>query len=108
MANFNDFEAAWKSAATDFATKKFSDFKDAAVNDANSFIKDAKDDLIKWTGLLANKHIDKDEFETLVGSNEVLLEMHALKQAGLAQARWDSFVSGILDLTVSTAIKVFA
>ena len=107
MATFGDFETQWKQAAGDFASKKFSDFKNQAVADANSFFIDAKTDLIKWTALLMSRQIDEDEFETLVGSDEVLLEMHTLKQAGLAQARWDSFVSGILYLTVSTAIKVF-
>lgn len=58
MATFSEFETQWKQAAADLASKKFSDFKNEAVTDANSFLTDAKADLIKWTALLVSQQID--------------------------------------------------
>jgi hypothetical protein len=110
MATFDEFVTQWKAAVGDFAAKSYSDFKTEAINDAQSFFQDAEQDLVRWTSMLGDGTggtLSDDDFTSLVEGERTLLELHALKQAGLAEARWDLFTSGLLDLTAQTALKVF-
>jgi hypothetical protein len=110
MATFDDFVTQWKAAVGDFAAKSYSDFKSQASNDAQSFFNDAEQNLVRWTSMLGdgtNGTLSENDFTSLVEGERTLLELHALKQAGLAEARWDLFTNGILNLTVQTALKVF-
>lgn len=107
MATFDDFVTNWKTAVAALAQKNYSDFLDQAKSDADDFLNEAKSDLTKWTALLVQKQIDKDEFESLLQSDADLLELHSLKQAGLAEARWDMFTNSILQTTVSVAVSTF-
>lgn len=107
MATFSAFESNWKTAISALIQKNFSDFVIQAQSDATAFLDEAKNDLVKWTNLLATGSIDKDEFTALVDSDKDLLELHALKQAGLAQARWDLFVNSVIQITISAAIMTF-
>jgi hypothetical protein len=107
MATFATFEGNWKTAVGALIQKNFSDFVNEAQSDATAFLNEAKEDLIKWTDLLAAGSIDKDEFTALVDSDKDLLELHALKQAGLAQARWDLFVNSVIQITISAAMTTF-
>lgn len=107
MATFADFTANLRTALANLIQKNYSDFANQAQSDIQSFLTDANDDLVKWTGLLANGSIDQDDFNLLVRSDADLLELHALKQAGLAQARWDLLVNSVLETVVSVAIKTF-
>ena len=107
MAAFADFAANLRNALAGLIQKNYSDFANQAQSDIQSFLTDANEDLVRWTGLLANKSIDQDDFELLVRSDADLLEMHALKQAGLAEARWDLLVNSVIQTVVSVAVKTF-
>lgn len=107
MATFTSFEGNLKTALGSLIQKNFSDFANQAQSDATAFLDEARNDLVKWTNLLASGSIDKDEFTVLVNSEKDLLELHALKQAGLAQARWDLFVNSVIQTTISVAIATF-
>jgi hypothetical protein len=107
MATFDDFFGQWKTAISDAVTKSYGDFLTEAKSDADAFFTEAKADLAKWTDLLATKAINGDEFASLVKSDEDLLELHALKQAGLAEARWSMFIDTVIETTISVALKVF-
>ena len=107
MANFAKFTTNLKAALNTLIQKNYSDFLNQAKSDAESFLTDANADLVKWTGLLANKSIDQDDFALLVKSDVDLLELHALKQAGLAQARWDLFTNSVIQTVISVAITTF-
>jgi hypothetical protein len=107
MATFQDFENNLKTAIDVIIQKNYADFVNEAGTDATTFLNEAKNDLVRWTGLFAASSIDKDEFTVLVESDKDLLELHALKQAGLAQARWDLFVNSVIQATISVAMKTF-
>jgi hypothetical protein len=71
----------------------------------NDFIQTSRNDLKRWIEELARGEIDKEEFENLVKGQADLVEMHALKQAGLAAVQIDSFVNGVLDIVISAAFS---
>jgi hypothetical protein len=107
MANFNDFWAELKSEIGTFATKSWADYRNGAVSDGQAFADKCKADLMRWTELLATRQLSKDDFDWLVLSKKDLAELVALKQAGLAQVALDRFVSGLLNVIVTSAFKVF-
>jgi hypothetical protein len=107
MATFKDFENNWKTAIDALIQRNYSDFVNQAQSDATTFLDEAKSDLKRWTGLYAANSIDKEDLTSLVDSDKDLLELHALKQAGLAQVRWDLFVNSVIETTISVAVKTF-
>jgi hypothetical protein len=107
MANFDEYLDALKDPLVKFAKDNFSDFKSAAEKDINDFLKQAKENISRWAVLLSEKKINADEFKSLIKGERSLGRLHALKQAGLVQARWDLFVTGVVTILVNTAIAVF-
>jgi hypothetical protein len=107
MANFDDFVQNWKTAINSLIQESYSDFLKEAKSDAESFLSESESDLINWTKALANGQLSKDEFASLVQSNVSLLELTALKHAGLAQIRLDSFVDSLIKTTLSVAVETF-
>jgi len=107
MASFDDFTAALEDALKDFASAEFKDFRDAAIADGRQFFDEAEDKLKRWTQKLADGKIDAEEFEDLLLGQKDLARMKALKQRGLAKARLDKFVNGLLGVVMDTAVKTF-
>lgn len=107
MADFNEFLNVLKDAVLDFASQNWKDQLEAVTADGNAFIDKAKEDLMRWTQLLAEKKISANDLEWLVKGKKDLAEMEALKQAGLAQVKIDSCKAGLVDLVIKTALKFF-
>jgi hypothetical protein len=85
------------------AQKLFKQYTEQAVSDAKDFLEKSKNDVKRWIEELARGELGRDEFDSLVKGQADLAEMHALKQAGLAQVQIDTFVNGLLDIVVSAA-----
>ncbi len=58
--------------------------------------------LKKWAAQLAEGVINIDEFQFQLGTEEALLKMTALKQAGLAAIQVDKFRNGLTDIIIKT------
>lgn len=107
MANFDDYLKALKDPLGNFIKDNFSDFESEAKKDVSDFLIHAKDNISRWTVLLAEKKINADEFKSLLNGEKSLGRLHALKQGGLAQSRWDLFTNGAVTILMNTAITVF-
>ncbi len=105
MVNFDAFLAGLKNDITAFAQRRFKNLKDQAVADGNAFVKGIEADLKNWTSQLAAGKLSRDDFEFLVASKKDSAELEALKLAGLAQARKDQFVNGLIAVVVGAAMK---
>ncbi|WP_223532417.1 hypothetical protein [Pseudomonas sp. GL-RE-20] len=106
MASFDEYLDALKEPLAKLVQQNFSDFANAVKNDIKDFLEHCKQDLIRWIELLAAKKITTNEYNSLLIGAESLGRLHALKQAGLAQARRDLFISGLVVVLVNTAITV--
>lgn len=103
---FSEFIEAVKGPLAEFASKQFSDLRAQAQSDIQSFLAQCRVDLERWTALVAAGQITTDEFRSLLKGEQSLGQLHALKQAGLVQARWDMFVNGVIDILVKGAFSV--
>lgn len=107
MSQFDEFLDILENGIVDIASDTISDFKNQAVDDAKNFIEDTKDDLARWTMLLAQRQINKEEFTFLVQSQKDLFDMHALKKAGLTLIQAQKFRDSVVELVASAATTTF-
>lgn len=107
MATFDEFLKTLETELVEFAEYSWKTYKTDAVKDGKDFLDKSKDDLRRWTNMLASGELTRDDFEWLVVGKKNLAELVALKQAGLAKVSLDRFVNGLIDTIVSTAFKVF-
>jgi len=107
MANFEDFIDALKEGAKELAKETFNGFEDQAKQGAEDFIEKSKEDLKRWTKLLAQGDINEQDFSDLVLAKKALAEMFALRQAGLTLIKLENFRKGFINLVVDTAFDVF-
>jgi len=107
MASFGEFLDALTGELKTFIGTNFKTFSTSATKDANAFIKKSREDLQRWTKLLADGSLTLHDFEFLLAAKKDLAEMTALKQAGLAQVQLDRFINGVVGVIINTATKVF-
>ena len=107
MDNFDAFLKAIKLGTKDLARDSLDGFQEQAGDDANAFLDKSKDDLKRWTKLLAQKEINEEDFSDLVNAKKALAEMFSLRQSGLALIKIEKFRKSFINLVVDTAFDVF-
>lgn len=107
MPDFKEFLATLTERIAALAVGTLKDYKNEITRDAQAFIEKAQQDLERWTALLQQGQLTPDDFAWLVKGKKDLAELAALKQAGLAKARLDTFRSSLIEIVVGTAIERF-
>lgn len=107
MAEFDQFLKELQDELVEFADDSWKDHRQAAIADGRAFITKTKQDLRRWTRLLAGGEITRDDFEWLMLGRKDLARLTALKRKGLAKAALDRFTNGLIDTVVSTAFRRF-
>ncbi len=95
-----------KTDIADLAKTTMKGYINDAKKDAQQFLLNMKDKLKRWTELLAKGDLTTDEFVWLLSSQKDLVEMSALKHAGVAAIRIDQFKSSLLNLIVDTVFDI--
>ena len=107
MATFDEFWNTLKIGLEAFAEQSWNTYKNAALKDGQNFLDKSKTDLEDWIQQLSAKEITIDDFKWNVKGLGDVAELDALEKDGLAKAALDSFTNGLINVVVSTAIKVF-
>jgi hypothetical protein len=107
MSAFDGFFSDVVSGAKDLARTSLDGFVDQAEGDSKAFILTNKTELEKWGKQLANREITRDQFEFLVMGLKDLTEMHALTEAGVAEASVQRFRDKLINLVINAAFKNF-
>lgn len=107
MPDFDDFLENLKKGLEELAKKNWAEFREAAEKDGKAFVEKTKEDLRRWTKLLAQGDLSKDDFEFLVAGKKDLAEMEALRQAGLTLVRLERFQNALISLVIDTAFETF-
>jgi len=105
MANFDEILAGLKNDVIAYAESQWKDMKNQAVADGNAFVQTIKADLQNWTAQLAAGKLTQDDVKWLVQGKKDLAVLESLKLAGLAQARRDQFVNGLVVVVANAALK---
>jgi hypothetical protein len=107
MGKFEDFLDQVKTGTRDLALELFTEYQETAIKESEAFFAAAKADLERWAKLLVAGELTREDFEWLVKGKKDLLDLHALKQAGLARVRIDKFRNGVLRLVIDKAFGIF-
>lgn len=91
-----------KNKIADLAKTTVKEFANEAATDGKQLVDTMENDLKRWTQQLADNQITPLDFKTLVLAQKDLIEMSALKRAGLALARIDKFKNEVFSLIVDT------
>ncbi|WP_103026774.1 hypothetical protein [Salinibacter altiplanensis] len=106
MPNVDAFFDALRDEITDLAETHLQEMQEAALKDGEAFLNQTRDDLERWSRLLEQGELSQEEFESLVRGQKDLVEMEALKQAGLAAVRAEQFRDALINRIVGTAGRI--
>jgi hypothetical protein len=104
--DFNTIFEQLKNGVIALAKSTLSNYVNDAKTDAQNMLTAMKEKLQRWTTLLIEKKLTTEDFEWLVNSQKDLIEMAALKEAGLAAIRIDQFKASLMNLVVDTIFSM--
>lgn len=107
MPDFKNFLDTLVERIGALAVGSLKDLKSAVTKDGKAFLERARQDLERWTALLEQDQLTREDFEWLVKGKRDLAELAALKQAGLAKARMDKFRDSLIQVVIGTAVEKF-
>lgn len=108
MADLTALFDGLKSSAVELAKGAFEEEFSAAKKDVQAFLDDSREKLERWTKLLVDGQLNKDEFEMLVRSLKTSAKMELLLQRGIAKIKVDRFLKSLLSLVIDTVFKAIA
>jgi hypothetical protein len=104
-----DIDALLKELKNNIFTllgNKYKEFKPELQQDLNNYLNSSKAKLERWSLLLADNSIDKEEFLWLLKSQQDLLELKALQTAGLSKIKLNNLKNNIISIIFDTVVKV--
>ena len=107
MSQFDDFISGVKQGLAPLVGDFAAGLRNDAIDDMQDFLRRKAEDLQTWTGQLARGEMTRREFEMLVKGSKALLELRALRIAGVQLARLQRLRSAFFDLLVNKAIGTF-
>lgn len=107
MSKFDEFFQAVKDGVVPLAKDFAVGLRDTAIDDMKDFLDKKKDDLGRWTELLARGDITPREFRMMVNGSRSLLKLKALRIAGVQTARLQRLRDAVIDLVTEKALAVF-
>lgn len=84
------------------AENEVADLAQGAWSDAETFVKDSRDDLTLWTDQLAKGEMSAGGLALAVRGRAAVLQMKALADAGIAQVKTDRLKEALVGSIVST------
>ena len=101
--NFDQFFNTLKDGVVDIVKDEAGEFLDQAKDDGKAFLDESKDRLKKWTVMLKEGKLDKEDFAFLIKGQKDLAKMNALTQAGMAAIQIDRIRVAVIDLVIKAA-----
>ena len=103
--NFQDLFNGLKDDVITLARASFKTFTKEAEQDAQNLLEGMKDNLSRWTALLAEGSLSTEDFQLLINAQKDLAEMKVLQRTGLAIIRIEQFRDSIIHLVTDTIFQ---
>ncbi len=91
---------------TNLAKSTAKEYLRQAKQDAQALIESTKENVIRWTELLAEGKLTTEDFEWLMFRQKDLVVMNALRQAGLAEIRIEGFKQGVIGVIIDSVFHM--
>lgn len=106
MSKFDEFIDSVLEGTKTLAEELFGDLWEKVTQSSGAFVEKTRDDLLRWTELLAEGRITEQDFGDLVYAKKALLEIAALTQLGISLSTLERFRARFLDLLIGKAFDV--
>ena len=94
------------SDVTNLAKATAKEYLGQAKKDGQALINSTKENVIRWTELLAEGKFTTEDFEWLMFRQKDLVAMNALKHAGLAEIRIEGFKQGVIGIIIDSVFHL--
>lgn len=106
MSKFSQFLEAVLDGAKSVAGQSARDFLKEATADSDVFKQRAEADLKRWTKLLADDEINKEDFASLVRGQWSEAALAALLKSGIAAQKAAELRDKLTDIAISAAFAI--
>jgi hypothetical protein len=106
MIHFNDFLNTLKKSLGELAKEYGRQYKDAIIKDGTDFVLQTQAKLDEWLQMVVKGQLTKDDLDYLLEGQKDLMQMEALKNAGLALAQKDKLQKAILETIAGSILKM--
>lgn len=106
MPTLDDLVAKLDREVGALVERDWTDLKAEAGKDAAAFLEMLKPDLQKWAVQLAAGDVDLDDVDYMIGSRRDRAELQELRRMGLAKAKRDKLVNGVVDVVMKALSKL--
>ena len=104
--DINEILESAKNSILDLVKEKYNQRTSEIEKDVDEFLKESKDKIARWTGLLEQEQLSKEEFELLLYAQKDLFVIKSLYQAGISKISLGHLKNNIAKIIVSTVIKL--
>lgn len=104
--DFQALLATLKDEVIKLATSSVQNYASEAKIDGLKLLDSLQTDIKNWTAELVAGNLSADDLQFLVMAKKELIEMNALKQAGLGLIKVDELKNSLLQLVVKTLLSL--
>ena len=104
--NIDEILKQIKSELTQLFTDNFKNLSNESKKDLNKFLIESEEKLKRWSVLLLEEKITKEEFEWLVKSQKDTLLLTSLKEAGISKIKLSNFKNQVISTIIKTVFGV--
>ena len=94
-----------KNQLSQLFSDNFKELTKESKKDLTDFLLSSEEKLKRWTILLIEEKITKEEFEWLVKSQKDLLVLTSLKEVGISKIKLSNFKNKIISVIINTVIS---
>lgn len=102
--NIDEILKQIKSELTQLFENNFKNLSNESKKDLNKFLSESEEKLKRWSVLLLEGKITKEEFEWLVKSQKDILLLTSLKEAGISKIKLSNFKNQVISTIIKTVL----
>ncbi|PPZ90979.1 hypothetical protein C3729_09870 [Cloacibacterium normanense] len=102
--NIDEILKQIKNELTQLFADNFKNLSNESKKDLNKFLSESEEKLKRWSVLLLEGKITKEEFEWLVKSQKDILFLTSLKEAGISKIKLSNFKNQVISTIIKTVL----
>lgn len=104
--NIDEILKEIKNELVQLFADNFKSLSSESKKDLNEFLSESEEKLKRWTVLLLEEKITKEEFEWLLKSQKDILILASLKEAGISKIKLSNFKNQVISTIIKTVFGV--
>lgn len=102
--NIDEILKEIKNELVQLFADNFKSLSSESKKDLNEFLTGSEEKIKRWTVLLLEEKITKEEFEWLVKSQKDILILASLKEAGISKIKLSNFKNQVISTIIKTVL----